>query len=72
MAQLHNPLGPRQIAQRVTAEIGQPRIGRELVDDQITGGARKYRLAAVTQVAQPCGAIDRRPDVVGVSAGLAA
>ena len=64
VAQLDDPLGPGQVAQRVGAQVGQRDIGRELIDDQRLGRARQHRLAAVGQVAQPCGAVDRRADVV--------
>ena len=34
MAQLHHPFRPRQIAQRMHAQIGQPRISRQPVDNR--------------------------------------
>jgi hypothetical protein len=39
MAQLHHPLGAGQIAQLVRPQIGQPRIGRETVEDHVLGCA---------------------------------
>jgi hypothetical protein len=35
VAQLHDPLRAARIAQRLSSPIGQPGIGREVVDDQI-------------------------------------
>ena len=70
VAQLHHPFRSGQIPQPVGAQIGQPGFGRESVDDQIAGRARQDRLAAVGQVAQPCGAVDRRADVVAFVAQL--
>ena len=64
MAQLHNPFGAGQVAQRVGAEVVQRDVWRELVDDKRFRRARQHRLAAVREVAQPGGAVDRRADVV--------
>ena len=52
------------------AQIGQPRIGRQPVDDQVVRRARQHGLAAVRQIAQPCGPVDRRADVVAFVAQL--
>ena len=66
MAQLHHALGPGQIAQRVGAEIGQPHIVGQRVDNEVIGCARQHGLAAVGQVAQSGRAIDGRADVVAL------
>ena len=71
VTELHHALGPRQIAQRVGAEIGQPRIGREPVEHQIACRAGQHGLAAVRQIAQPRGAVDGRADVVALVASAA-
>jgi hypothetical protein len=39
MAQLHNTLRPRQVAQRLGAEVGELRAIGEHVDHHIGGGA---------------------------------
>jgi hypothetical protein len=68
VAELHHPFGPGQIPQRVRAEVGQRDIGRELVDHHQFGRGRQHRLPAVSQVAKPGGAVDRRSDVVALVA----
>ena len=70
MAELNYPFGARQIAQRVSAQIGQPGIGRQTVDDHVLGRAGQHRLPAVRQIAQPRGPIDGRTDVVALVAQL--
>src|ERR1700733_11176355 len=70
MAQLHHSLRPWQITQRVTPEIGQPSIDRELVDNQRLGCSRQQSLAAVRQIAEPRSAVDRRAYVVAYVAQL--
>ena len=70
MAQLHHPLRAGQIAQRMGAQIGQPRVGGKPVDDQRFGRARQHGLAAVAQIAQPRGAVDGRAGVVAFVAQL--
>ena len=70
MAQLHHPLRAGQITQRVGAQIGQPHTVGEPVDHQLLGRARQHRLAAVGQIAQPRGAVDRRAGVVTLIAQL--
>jgi len=42
MTQLHHPLGAGQIPQRVRAQIGQPGIGRESIDNPVLGRARQH------------------------------
>ena len=49
-------------------KVGQPRVGRQPVDNQISGGARQHGLAAVRQIAQVCGPVDGRTDVVALVA----
>ena len=70
MAQLHHPLGAGQITQRVGAQICQPRIGGQPIGHQVFGGARQQRLAAVAEIAQPRGSVDRRAGVVAFIAQL--
>ena len=70
MAQLDNPLGPRQIPDRMRAEFSQPGFVRKSVQYQIGCGARQHGLSAVREVANTRGAVDRRPDVVGLVAQL--
>ena len=64
VAQLHNPFRARQVAQRMGAEVVERDVRRELVDDKRFRRTRQHRLAAVREVAQPGGAVDRRADVV--------
>ncbi len=64
VAQLHNPLGPRQIAQLVRAQLRQPRIGGQVVDDQRLRRPRQQRLTAVSEVAQARRPVDRRARIV--------
>ena len=52
------------------AQIGQPRVVRQLSVTNRLGGARQHRLAAVGQVAQPAGPVDGRSDVVALVAQL--
>ena len=70
VAELHHPFGAGQIAQRMGAEVGQRDVGRELVDDKRFRRTREHRLAAVGEIAQPRGAVDRRADVVALVAQL--
>ena len=70
VAQLHDPFGTREVAQRVAAQVGQRDVGRELVDDKRFRRAGEHRLAAVGEVAQPRGAVDRRADVVAFVAQM--
>ena len=70
MTQLHHPLRAGQITQRVGAQIGQPGALREPVDHQRFGRPRQHGLAAVAQIAQPCGAVDGRAGVVAFVAQL--
>ena len=56
MAQLRYAFRTRQIAQLMGAQVGQPDVGRELVDGQIARGTRNHDLAAMRQITQP-----RRP-----------
>ena len=70
VAQLHHPFGTGDTAQFVPAEIGQPRVGRKRIDNQILGGAREHRLAAVGEIAQPRRPVDRRADVITLIAQL--
>ena len=51
MAQLRHAFGAGQIAEPMGAQVGQPDVGRELIDDQIVRGARQHDLAAVRQIA---------------------
>ena len=70
MAQLHNPFGSGQVAQRMGAEVVECDVWRELVDDKRFRRTRQDRLAAVGEVAQPGGAVDRRADVVAFVAQM--
>ena len=70
VAELHHPFGAGQIAQRMGAEVDQRDVLRELVDDKRFRRTREHRLAAVGEVAQPRGAVDRRADVVAFVAQL--
>jgi hypothetical protein len=54
----------------VAAQVGQPRTLREPIGDQLLGRTGQYGLAAVAQIAQPCGAVDRRAGVVTFIAQL--
>lgn len=51
MAELDGPLRPRQVAERVGAEVGKGDVGWELVEDKGFGGAGQQGLAAVAEVA---------------------
>ncbi len=51
MTQLHNPFRPWQVAQGVCTKIGQPRVGRKRVDDQILNSAGEHALATVSEIA---------------------
>ena len=64
MTQLHHALGTGQVAQPVGAQIGQPRIGRQRINDQCLGRARQHRLPAMGQIAEPRRPIDGRADVI--------
>ena len=70
MAQLRNPNGAGEVAQPVAAQIGQPRVIGKLVFDHFLGCGRHDGLAAVCQVAQPSGLVDRRAGVVAFVAQL--
>jgi hypothetical protein len=52
----------------VAPEIGQPCIDGELVLNELFGHTRQHGLAAVRQVAQPRGLVDRRARVVALVA----
>ncbi len=56
MAQLRYAFGTGQVAELMGAQVGQPDLGRKLVNDQVVRGARHHDLAAMRQVTQP-----RRP-----------
>src|SRR5215207_6649423 len=47
-------------------EVGQPGVGREPIENQIFGRARQHGLPAVGQIAQACGPVDGRADVVAL------
>ena len=64
MAQLHNPFRARAGRAADGAEVGQRDVRRELVDDKRFRRTGQHCLAAVREVAQPGGAVDRRADVV--------
>lgn len=70
VAHLRYQLGPGQISQLVGAQIGQPRVCRQPVDDQLLGRTRQQRLAAVTQIAQSRSPVDGRTRVVALVAQL--
>ena len=70
MAQLRYPDGTGEVAQPVAAQIGQPRLVGKLVFDHLLGCGRNDGLAAVCQVAQPRGLVDRRARVVALVAQL--
>lgn len=66
MTQLHHPLRPGQVTQRVGAEIVEPGTFWQGVGDHVVGRPGKHRLPPVRQVAQPRGPVDRRADVVAL------
>jgi hypothetical protein len=70
MAQLRNSNGARQIAQRMPAQIGQPRLFGELVFDHFLCCRRHDGLAAVRKVAQSSRLVDRGARVVALVAQL--
>ncbi len=70
MAQLGHPFGPRQIAQLMGSQVGQPGVVGQPVGHQLLGRTRQHRLATMRQIAQPGGAVDRRTDVVALVAQL--
>ena len=70
VAELHHAFGAGQIAQRMGAQVGERDPLRELVDDKWFRRTREHGLAAVGQVAEPGGAVDRRSDVVAFIAQL--
>ncbi len=70
MAQLHNAFRSRQVAQRMCAEVVQPGVLWQMVEHHRLRRTRQQRLAAVAKIAKPCGAIDRRADVVALVAQL--
>ncbi len=70
MAQLRHPFGPRQIAQLMGSQVGQPGIVGQPVGHQLLGRTRQHGLATMRQIAQPCGPVDGRADVVALVAQL--
>jgi hypothetical protein len=64
MAQLDDPLGAAKITQLVAAQRKQPGAGRQMVGNDLLSCAGENGLAAVRQVAQACGPIDGRPEVI--------
>ena len=70
MAQLHDPFRSGDTSQFVSAQIGQPRVGRQRVNGQRLGHTRQHRLAAMGQIAQPRGPVDRGTDVIALIAQL--
>ena len=70
MAQLHHPFQAREIPQLMRTKVGQPGVGRQPVENQIFGDARQHGLPAVGQIAQACGPVDGRTDVVALVAQL--
>ena len=70
MAQLHNAFRPGQVAQRMRTEVVQPGVVGQVVDNHRLGRSRQQGLTAVTEVAKPSGAVDRRADVVAFVAQL--
>ena len=70
VAQLRDPHGAGEITQRMAAQVGQPCLVGKLVLDHFLGRGRDDGLAAVCQVAQPSGLVDRRARVVALVAQL--
>ena len=68
MAQLDDPLGTAKIAQLVAAQRKQPGAGWQVVGHDLFGCTGEDGLPAVRQVAQACGPVDGRPDVVALVA----
>ncbi len=64
MTQLHHPFRSGQVPQTVGAQVGEPRIVGQEVGNQITCGSRQHRLAAMGELTQPGGPVDRRADVI--------
>src|ERR1700709_593220 len=70
MAQLRHAFGPGEVAKLMAAEVGQPGVGRQPVDDQLLRRPGHHRLPAVGQIAQPRSAVDGRARVVAFVAQL--
>jgi hypothetical protein len=64
LAQLEHPLGPRQAAQLVHAEVHQLHAVGKAVADDLHGGLRQQRRAAVGEPPEPCRAVESRAEVV--------
>ena len=52
------------------AQIGQPGIGRQSIDNHFACRARQYGLSALREVSRPCRPIDCRTGVVASVAQL--
>ena len=52
------------------AQIDQPRISRQPVDDERLGGSREQRLTAMAEISQPRRPVDRRTRVIALIAEL--
>ena len=70
MAELDHPFRTRKVTQRMGAEVVERDVVGKLIDDKRLRRARQHGLAAVREVAQPRGAIDRRSDVVSLAAQM--
>ncbi len=70
MAQLRDSYGAGEITQCVTAQVDQPRIGRQAVFDQFLGDPRHDGLAAVRQIAKSRRLVDGRSRVIAFVAQL--
>jgi hypothetical protein len=64
VAQLHDPLRARKIAQLMGAQVSQPSIDRQPVHHQLLSRAGQHSLATMRQIAQPRRPVDGRPGVV--------
>ena len=66
MAQLDDLFRPREVTQCVGPEIGEPGVGRQVIDHHRLRRTRQHGLATMRQVAQACRAVDRRAHVVAL------
>ena len=50
MAQLHHPLRSRQAPQDMKTKIGQPRLARQMIDNDRLGHTRQHGLATMREI----------------------
>ncbi len=68
VAQLRHPFRTGNAPQFVPAEISQPGVRRQRVEDQFFSGSREDRLSTVGEIADPPCPVDGRADVVALVA----